>query len=119
MNEEVNLGQIRLAARHSGEPLSEDHLAYWKEAFWVNPSDARLAYQEGLDARNSGMPCLCGNCGATNIGHKEGLRVQYLQKREKELEREGHSSEAASRIIEGEIARGAALKGEYHDEGKT
>ena len=112
------LTYVRLSARHSGDPLDAEYLDYLMESYGLRESDARAAYQEGLDARNSGMQCLCGNCGGEDIRKKERLRIQYLLKRQDELERQGLSATEIRRITEEEIARGAALKGQYHDEGK-
>lgn len=105
------LVNARLSGRHGEDrhaalqSLAEDSLFDEDE---MRQLDA--AFTEGVEARLSGYSCHCTACQNLTpaMREKEERRSAYFLRRYQQLVATGKTYEEAARIIEGEIATGAA-----------
>ena len=67
------------------------------------------AHAEGVQAQQSGYPCHCISCHSFTpaMREKEVQRIRYACRRREDLKAEGVEAEAAEKIIDDEIGRGA------------
>lgn len=110
------LAQVRLHARHKGEPLTSELIEWFVEDYSVNEAEIRAVYAEGLADRASGARCLCPRCELDfeRITDHATKRTDYYFKRRDELRAQGLDEDMITRKIDEEIAAGAALRGSTH-----
>ena len=107
---EEALVRARLDGRH-GHP-KDVSLPYLMEHGRWNERERMLvedAYAEGVLAQQSGYPCHCISCHSFTpaMREKEVQRIHYACRRREELAAEGVGRDAAEKIIDDEIGRGA------------
>lgn len=111
------LWQIRLDARHKGEPISREAMALHLED-GLNEAEVRGVHAQGLADRAANVRCLCKRCELDHerIVRHERMRGDYSRQRAHELRTAGMDDFEIRHRIDVEIANGAALRGTTHQE---